>query len=195
MSRHDHHGGHSSGSAPSPLLETRLPVVTVGGLEDHPLFAEALYQRTLALSERPARETVILVAHGTGTEDGNVHWRHVLESIREQMLAMGGDRFRAIEVALWSEDWPALRQSAVEHVRALVEQGNEGDGRVLVIPARTLGQGPADRHLADMDYLLGEGFSPHPLFAEWLRLQVREGMDRLRYETDRSWHCAAGNPS
>lgn len=188
-SHHGHHGDHEGGGTPQPLLETRLPVVTVGGLEDHALFAEALWQRSLALSERPERETVILVAHGVGTEEGNAHWRHVLESIRDQVLAMGGDRFRGIEVALWSEDWPELRQSAVEHVRALVEQGNEDDGRVLVIPARTLGQGPADRYLDGLDYVLGEGFAPHPLFAEWLRLKASEGRDRLLYDAGRSSSC------
>lgn len=191
---HGSHGGHSGGT-PAPFLETRLPVVTVGGLEDHPLFAEALLQRALAISEEPRDETVILVAHGVGTEDGNAHWRRVLESLREQMLdritASGGERFRAIEVGLWSEDWPELRQSAVEHVRSLVERGNENGGRVLVIPARTLGQGPAEQYLDGLDYVLGQGFAPHPLFADWLRLMVRDGRDQLAYGAGESVSCRA----
>lgn len=187
-----HHGGHGSTSAPPPLLRTRLPVVTVGGLEDHPLFARALYERALALSEVPARETVILVAHGVGHEAGNAHWREVLESIRSQMLDLGGDRFRAIEVALWSEDWPELRQTAVEHVRSLVQRANDDGGRALVVPARTLGQGPAAEYLEGLDFALGEGFSPHPLFAEWLRLQVQAGVERLRYAPDERWTCNDG---
>jgi sirohydrochlorin ferrochelatase len=184
---HDH--GHGSASSPPPVLDTGLPVVTVGGLEDHPLFARALYQRALDLSERPDRETVILVAHGLGNEEGNAHWRRVLESIREQMLAMGGERFRAIEGGLWSEDWPELRQSAVEHMRGLVSAANEDNGRALVIPARTLGRGPAAEYLDGLDYVQGEGFSPHPLFADWLRVQVKAGLDRLKYERNETWDC------
>ena len=185
---HDH--GHGSASAPTPVLATGVPVVTVGGLEDHPLFAGALYRRALDLSERPDRETVILVAHGLGNEEGNAHWRRVLESIREQMLAMGGERFRAIEVGLWSEDWPELRQSAVEHVRGLVSTANEDNGRALVIPARTLGRGPAAEYLDGLDYVQGEGFSPHPLFADWLRVQVEAGLGRLNYERNETWDCS-----
>jgi sirohydrochlorin ferrochelatase len=184
---HDH--GHGSAGAPPAVLDTGLPVVTVGGLEDHPLFAEALYQRALDLSKRPDRETVILVAHGLGSEEGNAHWRRLLESIREQMLTLGGERFRAIEVGLWSEDWPELRQSAVEHMRGLVSSANEDDGRALVIPARTLGRGPAAEYLEGLSYVQGEGFSPHPLFADWLRVQVKAGLGRLNYELNETWDC------
>lgn len=185
-----HRHGHDAEGTPAPLLRTRLPVVTVGGLEDHPLFARALHERVLELSERPERETVILVAHGLGDEEGNAHWRRVLESVREQMLAAGGNRFRAIEAGLWSEDWPELRESAVEHVRGLVAKASADGGRAIVVPARTLGEGPADEYLKGLDYALGEGFAPHPLFAEWLRVQVHAGLDALRYRPNADPNCS-----
>lgn len=190
---HGMHGGAMQ--APHALLQTSLPVLTVGGIEDNPLFAKALYQRALAISEDPARETLILVAHGLGTADGNARWKQNLESLRSQIQALGGDRFRAIEVALWSEDWPELRQSAIEHVRSMVEDAAAHDSRVLIVPARTLGQGPADRYLDGLDYTLGEGFAPHPLFAEWLDQQVRLGMDKLRYDAEQRLSCRLDAPA
>ena len=181
---------HARGDDPAPRLRARLPLVTVGGLEDDPLFARALYERARGLSERPRRETVVLVAHGLGDAEGNAHWRKVLESLRDQMIAMGGDEFRAIEVGLWSEDWPELRRTAVEHIRGLVERGNENHGRVIVVPARTLGKGPSGEYLDGLDYVLAEGFSPHPLFAEWLRGQVRAGVERMHYGPNRGPACS-----
>lgn len=185
----DSHHGHGMAMTPPVRLQSNLPVVSVGGLENHPLYAKALYQRALTVSEAPSKETIILVAHGLGSEAGNAHWREVLESIRRQMLELGATRFRAIEIALWSEDWPKLRQTAVEHVRSLVQEANEDNGRAIVIPARTLGQGHADEYLEGLDYVLGEGFAPHPLFAQWLSAQAELGINKLTYEPPADWRC------
>lgn len=184
---HGHHGN------PPPRLLTPLPVVTVGGLEDHPLFARALLERARSLSREPARETVILVAHGKGSDEQNAAWLRLLDSLREQMLAMGGDGFRAIEIGTWREDWPDKRDAAVARIRGLIEKARENNGRAILVPARTNAQGPARELIPDLDYALGEGFAPHPLFVEWLREQVREGMRLLSWDTA-SRSCAPQIP-
>jgi len=177
---HGHGGGHS---APAARLLSKIPVVTTGGLEDHRLFAAALLDRAREISEDPKNETVILVAHGVGSDSGNDHWLRLLDSLREKMLAEGGDDFRDIHVATWREDWPDKRVAAVAHVRDLVEQANRDGGRVLMIPARTTAEGPERELLPDLDFALGHGFAPHPLFVEWLREQVNEGLQQIRDQT------------
>lgn len=170
------HGGHTA--SPARLLSS-VPVATAGGLEDHDLFAAALLDRAESLAENPEKETVILVAHGVGSDEGNAYWLKLLGSLRDKMLAAGGDDFRAIHVATWQEDWPDKRDAAIAHVRELIEQANRDGGRALLIPARTTEQGPARELVPDLDYALGNGFAPHPLFVKWLREQVHAGMRQL----------------
>lgn len=184
-----HHHGHGS-SAAAPRVLTPLPVVSVGGIEDHPYFAEALLDRAQKLSEDPDSETVILVAHGVGDEKGNDYWLDLLGSLRAQMLEKGGDEFRAIQVATWREDWPGKREAAVAHIRELIEAASANGGRALVIPARTTGTGNARELIPDLDYTLGSGFAPHPLFVRWLKEQVKAGLRELRMP-ETALDCAA----
>jgi sirohydrochlorin ferrochelatase len=170
---HGQHGGHGSGP-PSLRLRSSALLTTVGGLEDHPLFAQALLDRARALSRDPSRETVVLVAHGDGDDEVDGHWRDVLASLAAQMRAGGG--FRAVEVATWREDWPEKRAPAVAVIRAVVEEAARDGGRAIVVPARTLGQGPERWLLEGLSFELGEGFAPHPLFARWAEELVAEAV-------------------
>lgn len=183
-----HHHGHGE-SAPSPRLLASMPVVSVGGIEDHPYFAEALLDRAQELSEDPAHETVILVAHGVGDDKGNAYWIRLLESLRTQMLATGADAFRAIHVATWREDWPDKRAAAVAHIRELIQQASANGGRALLIPARTTSTGNARELIPDLDYALGSGFAPHPLFVRWLEEQVSAGIRNLHSMQATALNC------
>jgi sirohydrochlorin ferrochelatase len=177
------HGAHGA-QKPGPRFRTGLPVTTVGGLEDHPLFARALLERARALSKEPAKETVILTAHGSGDEQTDRRWHTLLESLAASMREQGGGDFRAIVGGTWREDWPAQREAAVQSLRAMVENAARDDGRALVIPARTLGTGPERRWLEGLDFELGEGFAPHRFFVEWLEQQVAAGAERLAAESN-----------
>lgn len=184
---HEHHGsgqghGHGHGGGPPQRIRTTLPVATAGGLEDHPLFARALLDRARQLSEESTHEVVLLVAHGSGDDGQNAHWQEVLDSIADQMKRAAGDAFAAIETVTWREDWPDKREPSVARAREIVESAVAAGRRVIVIPARTTGRGPADELLAGLDYVLGEGFAPHPLFTDWLEEQVIEGAGRLAIE-------------
>ena len=82
---HGHDHGHGASTIPAPRIRTSLPIQTVGGLGSSPLFAAALLDRALALSKNPARDTIILVAHGSGSDDQNRQWKSALEEIAEHM--------------------------------------------------------------------------------------------------------------
>lgn len=176
----DGHGhGHGPAGPPPPRLRIAARAVSVGGLEDSPHFAAALLDRALAMSREPARETVILVAHGAGDDPSNDHWRQRLASLARTMRAGAGAKFRAIEVGTWREDWPAQRAPEVAAIRGLVEVASADGGRALVIPARTTGQGPEAELLAGLRYQLGHGFAPHPRFERWVEEQIGLGLEAL----------------
>lgn len=173
------HDDHGHGHGATLRIRTAAIVRSAGGVEDHPLFAQALLDRARALSKDPARETVILTAHGAGDDARNARWIEVLESLAEQMRAQGGQTFRAIRIATWREDWPGKREPWIAKARAMVEEATRDGGRALVIPARTNAQGPERVFLKGLSFELGEGFAPHPLFARWVEEQVQNGISAI----------------
>lgn len=178
-----HGGGHGDhGGGPRPRIRSAAVLLSAGGLDDHDLFAAALLDRARALSRDPKRETVILTAHGTREDARNERWLRVLESLAAKMRAAGGAEFRDIRLATWREDWPEKRGPWVERVRAWVEEAGR-DGTAIVIPARTTSTGPEARLLSGLDYRLGSGFAPHPLFARWVEEQVRLALAGKTLET------------
>jgi sirohydrochlorin ferrochelatase len=168
--------GHGGPRRPPARIRCSALITTVGGLEDHPLFASTLLERARALSREPGRETVVLVAHGEGDDARDAHWREMLASLAARMRTEGGSAFRVIRVGTWREDWPDKRTAAAEAVRRYVKEAADRGGRALVIPARTLGQGPERRLLQGLSFELGEGFAPHPLFARWAEEMVRSAL-------------------
>ena len=173
---HGHDHGHGASTIPAPRIRTSLPIQTVGGLGSSPLFAAALLDRALALSKNPARDTIILVAHGSGSDDQNRQWKSALEEIAEHMRKGKGDKFHAIKVATWREDWPDKRAPWIEKVRDMVADAKKEGGDAIVIPARTTGQGLEKTFLAGLEYELGSGFAPHPMFVQWVDENVKAGL-------------------
>lgn len=77
-------------------------------MEAHPLFAAALLDRARTLSKDAAKETIILVAHGSEDDQQNEQWLQILEALamHMRMRKIGGNEFCAIRMATWCEDWP-----------------------------------------------------------------------------------------
>lgn len=160
-------------------IPTHLQMTTLGGLEASPHFAKGLLDRAQAISENPSEETVILLAHGTGSDKENAHWMENLRTIADTMRAHGGDAFRDIKVHTWREDWPEKRKETIPEIQRMVKEASES-GTALVIPARTTAQGRASQYLEGLDYRYGKGFAPHPQFETWMRNQIETGIDRLQ---------------
>lgn len=170
------HGGHGEPAKPVPRILTSLPVIRTGGYEDSPLFAKALFDRVLALSRDPAKETVILTAHGAHDDQRNDEWLQKLESIINQMRRNGGKNFKAFKVATWREDWPEKRASWIKKTRAMVTEASKQGGTAIIIPARTTAVGPEKKFLSGLEFELGEGFAPHPFFTQWVDEQIQQGI-------------------
>lgn len=178
----DSHGhGHSAG--PTPRIRSAALIATAGGLEDNALFASALLDRVRALSTDPARETLILAAHGSGDDKVNEHWRGLLNSIAQKMRVAGGDQFNAIHAATWREDWPDKREPEIASVRQIIEEASREGRRVIVVPARTTSEGFEKKFLAGLNFELASGFAPHPLFAKWIEEQIDAGTAAIKRST------------
>jgi hypothetical protein len=160
-------------------IRTHLQMTTLGGLEASPYFAKGLLDRAQAISENPSEETVLLLAHGTGSDAKNARWMDNLRTIADTMRAHGGDAFRDIKVHTWREDWPEKRKETIPEIQQMVREASE-NGTALVVPARTTSQGRASEYLEGLDYRYGKGLAPHPQFEAWMREQIETGIDRLQ---------------
>lgn len=189
---HAHHHGAHAGHGPvrpgaGPLLGASA-LWTLGGIEDSPLFAEALADRARAISRDPAEETLFLLAHGSGDDEENERWRANLRSLADQVQERArarGTPFKAVRWGTWREDWPQKHGPELARIRAEVAEAARA-GRALVVPARTAGEGPEPVFLKGIEHAYNpEGFAPHPAFAKWVDARIEEALEHFRKEAAR----------
>ncbi|MCZ7627331.1 MAG: hypothetical protein M5R38_17635 [Candidatus Methylomirabilis sp.] len=168
---------HNEKSGPSRIRSGAI-LSTSGGFGDHPLIAVILLQRTLEVSQAPDRETVILLAHGSGDDEDERFWIEQLEKRAEFIRKKAPAKFKAIKVATVREDWPEKSKRAVAEVRKTIEQTQREGGRVLVISNRIAGAGPYRKLLSGLDYTLNDqGIASHPHFTRWIEEQIENWLD------------------
>lgn len=175
----DGHGGGHDHSASAPLqVRTAALFSTFGGYEQNPEIAQVLHKRIAELSKDPANETVLLLAHGEATDEGNDKWLAVIskniERLRQDPHCAKLKMIKALTVR---EDWPKEREKAVAGVRATIEEASK-HGRVLVIANRLYGSGPYKKMLQGLTYEINEKGLVDPILTRWLE----DGMTRMTAE-------------
>ena len=147
--------------------------VSVDGLADAGEIDEVITARIRSLSEDPANEVAVVIAHGPGDDDENRRW---LEKITER--TSHADRqlgLREIRIFTLREDWPEKRRQAEQEIRAYIEQANARGLTPIVVPYRLQGFGPYERMLNDLDYRAnGLGLLPHANVALWIARQAQQ---------------------
>src|SRR5262249_37760954 len=73
-----HGGGHDHQADAPPQIRTSVLFSTFGGYEQNPDIAQVLHKRIAELSREPVTETVLLLAHGEATDEGNDKWLAVM---------------------------------------------------------------------------------------------------------------------
>ena len=140
-----------------------------GGLMDSALAGRILLHRARTLTRDAARESVLVLAHGPGSDEENERWLAHISRAARPLARLG---FREIRVETMREDWPERRAAARARIRAYVAAGSAA-GVVLVIPFRIAGFGPYAKVLEGLDYIAdGRGLAPHPLLTTWIRRQA-----------------------
>lgn len=153
---------------------------TFGGYEEDAVTAQILHERIMEISQNPSEETVILLAHGTGSDETNQRWLSAIEAnIQKLRQEPHCAKLKTIKAMTVREDWPQLREKAVKEVRELIEESNK-TGRVLVISNRLYGPGPYPKMLAGLDFELnGKGFLSLAI-ANWLERSIQQGTEQLK---------------
>lgn len=176
------HGGEHGHAAP-PQIRTSALFSTFGGYEESPEIAGILHKRIEEVSQEPSKETVLLVAHGDGSDQGNAHWlsvmnRHI-EVLRKDPHCAG---FKAITAVTVREDWPAQREQAVAEARATIATAGK-EGRVLVVSDRLYGSGPYKKMFRGLTYELNEKGLLDPILTRWIENGLRQHVTELHART------------
>lgn len=164
-----HHGPSAEHGPPPPLRHNLSLVLSQTGLMEAPEIGPILADRALSLSQHPAQESVLLLAHGTEDEVLNARWIVAMERHAQLIRALG---FHAVRVETLREDWPELRADAERRIRAFVEAETQAGRTVLVLPFRIYGFGPYSKVLEGLSYRAdGKGLLPHPALTAWIERQ------------------------
>ena len=156
-------------------VETSLPVELTGALDGHDTVAEILIARALEVSETPADEVVVVVAHGPTSEEDNDLWLGNMSLLVERMRDAAS--FSRIDHLTVRDDAPDdVQVKATEQLRGVVERGAEEGKSVLIVPL-LLSYGGIERGIRErmegLDYrMASQGLLPDDRLAGWVLAQA-----------------------
>ncbi len=157
-------------------LRGPAPVIAVTpGLDDHPILGAILADRAKALSRDPARETVVLVAHGPNDDGEAERWLAAMRRLGDQLRA--ATSVADVDVRLLRDDAPKeVKDRALGELRASVEERSRR-GTALVVPLLMAPGKVADqipRVLEGLDFRWeGATLLPDKRIAEWITATAR----------------------
>ncbi len=165
------HGGHSMEFW---RLQTGASYsVSTQGLAEAKEMGDILADRAQKLSNKPAEEDVLILAHGPADDSENERWITYIEARTTELQRTLP--FRRVQVMTLREDWPEKRKQAVDRIRAFVDRAQKEGGTAIVIPFRVQGFGPYTKVLEGLDYVSdGQGLIPHPRVTQWIETQIQQ---------------------
>ncbi|MCC5793672.1 MAG: hypothetical protein JJT85_02920 [Chromatiales bacterium] len=161
-----------------------LELFIMPALNDDPMVAEMLLDYALDISENPANETIMVLAHGASGKNAaedNVKELVILNNLARYIVEDGGFS-SGFGFLLQDDAPPEIRAQNVERMREKVGEANARGERVLVVTnligSRTI-QAKMRQDLAGMDYRLNaRGLSEHENFTVWIGEMIREGFEK-----------------
>jgi sirohydrochlorin ferrochelatase len=174
---HEHHGqAAEDGFDPTTPVNSPVPIRWTGALDRDPVVAEILLARALSLSQDPAREVVVVVAHGPVSDEENVKWLADMGSLVGRMQQ--ASRFRRIEYLTVRDDAPEpIRNKATAEFRQVVERASAEESRVLIVPL-LLSYGGIEKgikkRLEGLNYTLSnQALLPDDRLVQWAQLAIK----------------------
>jgi sirohydrochlorin ferrochelatase len=163
------HEAHAAdGTAP---IRSPVPVRMTAALNDHPIVADILASRARAISREPAREALIVVAHGPNDEADNRRWLADMASLVARIKQT--EPFAAFEYLTLRDDAPKpVRDAATTRLREIVQRELAAGRRALVVPL-LISFGGIERGLRErldgLPYTMAEAaLVPDERLAEWV---------------------------
>jgi hypothetical protein len=150
-------------------------------LDHHRIVADILIDRANSISDDPAQEVAIVVAHGPTSEENNRKWLEDMRALVERMRI--STKFRRIDYLTVRDDASGpIRDKAAEEFRKLVEVAKAEERQALVVPL-VLSYGGIERglrkRLEGLDYrMASQGLLPDTRLAEWVVESVQAGVER-----------------
>jgi hypothetical protein len=175
-----HAGMNGEPSAADQALKM-MPVKTTAkirmapALDHHPILADILADRAMAISRNPAKEVVVLVAHGPNDDPENDLW---LADLREvaKMIAAKKPFVRVEAVTVRDDAGAPVREGATREFRQVVSTAVDQSHRVLIVPV-LLSYGGIETgiraRLDGLDHVMSPaGLLPDPRIAQWIMLDA-----------------------
>ena len=162
---------------PTDLSRFRVPgrLVMTNPMDDDPEIARLIAEKLRPISERPARELVLLVGHGSDEEPYCGLWRRSLSGLAGRVKAIGGfaeadyATLRPDETAAKAEAWRRRRPDLALIVAPVFL--SEGYFTDRVIPERF--KGIPHRYA-------GRALLPSPLVTAWISRRIAEAWEQIR---------------
>lgn len=130
---HSTHAGHAAAADPMSPVTTTLTIRMTPALNRHPLIGAIAADRAKSISSAPAREAVILVAHGPVPDDDNRRWLDDMAVLAESVKASAP--YAAVEFMTVRDDaGPAMREAATRELRDKVSAQIAQGRKVLIVP-------------------------------------------------------------
>ena len=182
------HGGSGGGQNDHAAHGTAVPDPTspvhVAGadrmspaLDAHLVVSDILITRAKDVSRDPAKESVILVAHGPVPDEDNRRW------LQDMAVHAGRMKqavpFASVDAITVRDDAPApIRDAASAELRALVTRRTGEGSRVLIVPV-LLSFGGIEagvrKRLDGLDYRMGrQGIIPDDRLVGWVLEMARQ---------------------
>jgi hypothetical protein len=159
-----------------PRIRTDANIVFAKPPGDDPFVAEVLVDYASELSTDPAREIVIIVAHGPSEDADNQAQLALMGNLANIVKEDGG--YSAVYSATLQDDAPAeIREANVEKLRNIVTSAG-ADGKTVIIVTNLMGtytiQSKLRKDLKGLDYKFNaKGLVQHDSFVEWIGETVR----------------------
>ena len=167
-------GNRTGMSMPMGFWDIHSPIefsLSKEGLANSQEMDIVIRDRIASLSKNPHKETVMVIAHGTGDDDENSSWIRLISERTE--LAKAELEMNQIRVFSLREDWMGKRAESENEIRGFLQGAQEADNEVIVIPFRVHGFGPYQQVLSGLTYRSnGLGLLPHSAVSDWIENQA-----------------------
>jgi hypothetical protein len=166
------HAHRPHGTAPiSPPVQSSVPIRMTSALDHHAVVAEILSDRAAAIATNPARDVLILVAHGPNDDAENSQWLADMRSLAKQVAA--SHHYVRIECATLRDDAPAaVREAATAELRKKIQNADNEGYHAIVVPL-LLSYGGIENGLRErldgVEHILSpKPLLPDPRIAQWV---------------------------
>jgi len=130
---HESHTGASTATDGTTPVKSPVPVRMTPALNDHSIVADILASRARSISRDPAKEALVIVAHGPNDEDENRRWLADMGSLAGRIGQT--ETFASLDYLTLRDDAPkTIRDAATAQLRGIVERELTAGRRVLVVP-------------------------------------------------------------